>query len=91
MMALIRFSSGCARDESTHHVARTSYLRAFVDERAGQSTVEYVLVFSAISCIACALAALWHFSAQGQLAQLSQEAASHLVEQFAGIRDIVLF
>lgn len=60
-------------------------------ECSGQSTLEYALLLGAFLIVISALAAVWKLGLQGELARLSAEAASHVVQSLAGFRDIALF
>jgi Flp pilus assembly protein TadG len=44
---------------------------------AGQSTVEFAIVFAAFLCVAIGLGALWHLSDSGLLVQHALQSASH--------------
>lgn len=66
-------------------------LRRLQKEEQGQSTVEYAVVLAVSLGIVGALGLLWKLGAQGKLQELAAEAASHILGNLGGFRDIALF
>ena len=66
-------------------------------EESAQATVEYAIVTMALLSIVLAIAGLWRAGADGRLATLVEQAASHgvastsVVDAAAGAKDIVLY
>lgn len=66
-------------------------VRRITEEVSGQSTVEHALLVVVFLAMVLAVGALWKLGAQGTLARLAAEAASHIVGAADGLRDILLF
>ncbi len=64
-----------------------------VRRREGQSTLEFLLVATAISALCLALAAIWRAASSGRLLTLACDAASHNLSagMAAALKDIVGF
>lgn len=61
-----------------------------VREEVAQATLEYALVISVFLAMVAGFAALWHAGADGALARLVEEAASHGLD-LPGLLDIALY
>ncbi|QOY61525.1 hypothetical protein INP52_02030 [Thermophilibacter immobilis] len=64
-----------------------------IENRLGQSTLEYLLVLVAFVAMVGALGLLWHAARDGRLVELARDAASHGAGQGAPalLKDIVEF
>ncbi len=62
---------------------------AAFDERA-QATLEYALTIAALMAVVVALALLWRAGETGALAQLVEDACSHVLDGM-GLLDIALY
>ena len=58
---------------------------------SGQASVEYALVTVALMVSIAALAAIWHYAADGSMGHLVEQAASHAVTQIGGMADVLLY
>lgn len=60
---------------------------------SGQSTVEYLIVFSAFMAMVVVVGALWHVGRDGTLVRLATQAASHGSGNgmIAQIKDVLVF
>lgn len=76
---------GCAERGGAYGSCRA----AACEERA-QATLEYALAMAAFMAIVTGLALLWRVGADGTLARLVEEAASHALEG-TGLLDIALY
>lgn len=81
--------TGDGHEEGIQERERAARVRLRREESA-QATLEYALVVAAFMAMVSALALLWRAGADGVLARLVEDAASHALDGL-GVLDIVLY